>query len=328
MTIRRSGWVDVTDYGALGDGVADDGPAIQAALDESPRGGTVYLPVGRYAISETLRVAGARRLVGDGAYPLWGRIADDWNSINAPTQEPLVEGSVIVVRAADVDGIHLLATGETQHLEGLAVTFDGEHRFRATGHGIVAEPAALAEGYDNGLAGSVWTNVVVAGHDGDHYALKITNGIYNDIRSFHSFGGGVLHLLNDSVVDGHYGNSVFSSLYGQVFVGGAADGIRLESVAAPLNMLAFVRPQVTVNDMSESYAGITPATSAQFMLRAVGDVRHVSMLQYDFETGVMSEIEPPTTNCWMDPAGIYYRGDHRGLVWGGVGGPRAADIDG
>lgn len=324
MTPQSRRWFDVTDFGAQGDGITDDGRAIQDALDAAPAGATVYLPAGRYVISTPLQVRGPRRLLGDGAFPAWGRIASDWNSINAPTRPSMIEGTVIVQRAAGSDALQLEAAGETQHLEGIGILFEGSHRFRDTGHGIVGLPARLEKGYDNGLSGGVWSNVVVVGHDGDHYALKLTNGIYNDIRAFSSFGGGTLHLVNDSDVDGHYGNTVFSSLYGQVFVGGEADGIRLESIAAPLNMLAFVRPQVTVNDMSESFAGFAPATAKQFMLRSIGDVRHVSLLQYDFETGVMSDIAPPTQDTWMDPAGIFYRGDHRGLVWGSVGGPRSA----
>src|SRR3990167_3392235 len=36
---------NVTSYGAIGDGVTDDGPAIQAALTACPTGGTVFFPV-------------------------------------------------------------------------------------------------------------------------------------------------------------------------------------------------------------------------------------------------------------------------------------------
>lgn len=44
--------VNLTDFGAVGDGVADDGPAIQAALDSIAEagGGTLLVPAGRYAI--------------------------------------------------------------------------------------------------------------------------------------------------------------------------------------------------------------------------------------------------------------------------------------
>jgi hypothetical protein len=318
MNSSPTRWINVLDVGARADGVTDDGPAIQAALDAAPPGATVHLPLGRYAIRKALRITGSRRVVGDGAFPRWGRIADDWNSINTPVAPPWVDGTVILQQSPGENAIELLATGETQHLEGFAVVFDGEHAFRDTGHGILAEPLRLGDGYDKGLSGALWSNLVVVGHDGDHYAVRMVNGIYNDVRSLQSFGGGVLHLVNDSVVDGHYGNSVYQSLYGQLFVAGGADGIRLESVAAPLNMLAFVRPQVTVNDMSETFRGVPPATSRQQMLRSSGDVRHVSFLQFDFESGITSGITPPESDCWMDPAGILYSGDHRGMVWGRI----------
>lgn len=42
--------LDVRTFGAKGDGVADDAPAIQAALDACPQGGTVTLPEGRWLV--------------------------------------------------------------------------------------------------------------------------------------------------------------------------------------------------------------------------------------------------------------------------------------
>jgi hypothetical protein len=43
---------DLTDFGAVGDGVTDDGPALQSALDAMGEsgGGTLFVPAGRYAI--------------------------------------------------------------------------------------------------------------------------------------------------------------------------------------------------------------------------------------------------------------------------------------
>ncbi|MEW1548757.1 glycosyl hydrolase family 28-related protein [Streptomyces tsukubensis] len=50
------GWIDVTEapYNALGDDTADDGPALQAALDAAVEGDTVYLPRGKYKTKRTL----------------------------------------------------------------------------------------------------------------------------------------------------------------------------------------------------------------------------------------------------------------------------------
>ena len=45
--------VSVKDFGAVGDGVADDTAAIQAAIDSLASGGTLWFPVGTYMISRT-----------------------------------------------------------------------------------------------------------------------------------------------------------------------------------------------------------------------------------------------------------------------------------
>ncbi len=48
---------ELSDFGAVGDGVADDGPALQAALDAiaAAGGGTLFVPAGRYAIYTPVR---------------------------------------------------------------------------------------------------------------------------------------------------------------------------------------------------------------------------------------------------------------------------------
>src|SRR6476661_7436115 len=50
--------VSLSDFGAVGDGVADDGPALQAALDSlaANGGGTLLVPAGKYAIATPVSV--------------------------------------------------------------------------------------------------------------------------------------------------------------------------------------------------------------------------------------------------------------------------------
>ena len=81
----------VVDFGAVGDGTADDAPAIQAALDAavSSGGGRVHLPVGEYKLQNRLTLGDGIDLVGDGpqsvlkpvfqASPVINRVIDnDW----------------------------------------------------------------------------------------------------------------------------------------------------------------------------------------------------------------------------------------------------------
>lgn len=60
---------NVLDYGAVGDGIADDTAAIQLAIDAaSAQGGSVYIPTGQYKITATLKVTSDNVVIfGEGA---------------------------------------------------------------------------------------------------------------------------------------------------------------------------------------------------------------------------------------------------------------------
>jgi hypothetical protein len=59
-------YVSVKDFGAVGNGVADDTAEIQAAINAAPQGGAIYFPNGTYVISAALIVDKALTLYGDG----------------------------------------------------------------------------------------------------------------------------------------------------------------------------------------------------------------------------------------------------------------------
>ena len=63
LTSRLQDFVSVKDFGAVGDGVADDTAAIQAALDASKG---IYLPKGEYKITSTLYYNDQNYIKGDG----------------------------------------------------------------------------------------------------------------------------------------------------------------------------------------------------------------------------------------------------------------------
>ena len=56
----------VKDFGATGDGVTDDSAAIQAAIDATPAGGSLYIPRGTYVINTGLTIGRAITLQGAG----------------------------------------------------------------------------------------------------------------------------------------------------------------------------------------------------------------------------------------------------------------------
>jgi hypothetical protein len=57
-------YVNVKDYGALGDGTADDSTAIQAAVTASPSGAVIFFPFGYYKIVTTITCAKPMTFLG------------------------------------------------------------------------------------------------------------------------------------------------------------------------------------------------------------------------------------------------------------------------
>src|SRR6266849_7048395 len=83
VSLVPSIYINVLQYGAVGDGVTDSTAAFQAAINALPAsGGTVFVPPGTYVISAGLVTPSAMfqgfRLIGSG----WGSILKPANGVN------------------------------------------------------------------------------------------------------------------------------------------------------------------------------------------------------------------------------------------------------
>lgn len=78
---RFAGEVSVADFGAKGDGIADDTAAFQKAIAAAPQASAIRVPPGRYRLTDTLHVK-ARTLIGSDA-GAW--VADE---VSLPTLLP------------------------------------------------------------------------------------------------------------------------------------------------------------------------------------------------------------------------------------------------
>jgi hypothetical protein len=103
--------VDVTAFGAAGDGKTDDTRAIQRAIDATERlGGTVIVPAGRYLVTGSLRVAPGVALVGVLPSPQWS--------------EPLTGSVILATGGRDrEDGPALFELGNSAYAGGLTVYY-------------------------------------------------------------------------------------------------------------------------------------------------------------------------------------------------------------
>jgi hypothetical protein len=78
---REGGFYNVRDYGALGNGSADDTAAIRSAIaaaQQNAYGGVVYLPIGQYVVSAPLVITRSDILIlGNGALATMGGAGDN-----------------------------------------------------------------------------------------------------------------------------------------------------------------------------------------------------------------------------------------------------------
>lgn len=142
--------LNVKDFGAVGDGKADDTAAIQAALDkagQTPRGASVTIPAGEYRVTKTLNVKGCL---------LKGLDSGGW---------PADSGPMPTFRVDHVDGPCINA-GAAASIHGLNFEYNhkGQNALKfgaailLTGNGVSVTNVRINEPYE-GIMADGTTNI-------------------------------------------------------------------------------------------------------------------------------------------------------------------------
>ncbi|MCA1570071.1 MAG: hypothetical protein LC798_07065 [Chloroflexi bacterium] len=294
----------------------DDTTAIQAAFNAVGQGGTVFHPSRESIITAPIVTEGSVSILGGGiAENTTGIVASSFGS--GPSIAPYLRGAVWTQVTAGANIVEIPDTGANVHIRDIGLKFGPAIMFANTGHGVYASPVATYApgGHENGLFNPRWDNVVVFGHDGNHYAYWIDNSNLGTFSHLRSHGGGILHLDSDSVVAG-YGNAVYVAPYGRMFCGGTADGYHLacqETGAGQrsINLIDFIRPQCNILSptLAPAFAnlGITPPTVAQYIWRNVARTPG----KYPSSINV---IDPDLENDGVNAFPIDFGGMHSGTT--------------
>ena len=293
--------INVTLYGVSAS-ASDNATALQAAINLAVTNKqALYIPSASscYKYTAPLTISGNLTIVGDYVSGNWAGA----NQINVPSGTPPIIGSVLCPNANGSDAIDISGTALQVNISNIGILFQTTfgQSSTTTGDAIHYIPTST----NQGLTGGVWNNVMVYGHDGNHYAFNLQNPIYGTFTQLFSVGGGTLKLSANA---GNYGNMTFVQLAGQVVVGGSANGANLSADASQhLNLISFIRPQIIVNNVS----GVSPAanlpTSSQLIWNEDVNVTNIRKTAPDLETNVGSSITlgSPAVGNDADFAGLF-----------------------
>lgn len=272
--------------------------AIQDAINAAVAAGKgLDLGADMWPINDRLQIPGNLSIRAAGAYEVWDTVQHS-SQTEVPGAAPWVAGGGFIQKTAAKNIIEIPATGACVHLRDMVLRFDDAIAFQNTGHGIYAVPTALYNTKpDNGPAACRWDNVVVFGHDGNHYAFYLVNFNYPTMSHLRGYGGGGIYYECSTDYYTNYGNAVIINPYFNLFCSGSAHGYHLKSGSAGsspnlLNLITMLRPQVNAYDVSAAAlkaafpAIVTPPNSAtQLLYKDENDPLNVTLIDPDFELG-------------------------------------------
>ena len=129
--------IDVTEYGAKGDGRADDSRAIQMALDSASMGDTVYVPKGTYLV-RSLRLMPNVHLVADGVLKQPREFSSRFSIEKQHSDAPLfrahrISNVYLSFRAETVNEAIYASQSSNITIKGSYITGDSTNRYSFPG---------------------------------------------------------------------------------------------------------------------------------------------------------------------------------------------------
>lgn len=225
-----SGEIDVTTFGAVGDGQTDDTNAIRSALQSAPNGAAVYFPPGVYRLSGALSIVGkGLKLCGGGwttSYLNFGPTAANITS--------MMGGSVIYQSDPNSDAIDFdpgsdRTKGNSLSISNLVVVGSGQ------GSGVGIKLSAVASDY---TVMGMWSDVGVFNFSLGVYLANAEDYTFVHLVASNNVVG--LQLANAAnqdvfvnlVCDGDWECATIDGVLTDVFLGGLVQGSTGQSGAA------------------------------------------------------------------------------------------------
>ena len=242
---RPAGWVNVADFGALGDGANDDAPAIQTAINTvvAAGGGVVFLPAGIFRIAAGLVIDGSNVAIqgtGKGATTISGGISFGW-SISAPSATPKTN---IEVRDLTVDMTKVAAASGiyAQYVTGFAVRRCALLNIAAKGWGVHVgsrtENDTTIRNFDIAVEDSNFDNI-----DGTLEHLLVFNSARVRISRCNFSNGptapaiGLYQFLDDVTVS----DSVFDNMANGVYYSLSTDNLVFQNLTTTASVNTGIR---------------------------------------------------------------------------------------
>ncbi|MFA5292980.1 MAG: glycosyl hydrolase family 28-related protein [Phycisphaerae bacterium] len=275
-------YFNVRDYGAAGDGIADDTSAIQAAINAVSAAGTgvVFVPYGTYRITSTLQLKARVSLLGDSQGSVGGSIIKAGGNLSAMIQTLQDQGSYLAIDDLTFDGSANQGYSVTWALDladFLASRIGSVKIFNINGGGIWSRSSGT---------GPSWVNWFIDSEiyiTGNNYALRLGSSD-SFIKGLYVNGG--LGLYEDE-------NS--GNVYRDCIVENCVYGLIVQTPGGSNNFISVVNSRFRNNtygvyfNYTSAFQTYATIQNCEFENNSSADVylknaNHISLVENKFKT--------------------------------------------